>query len=169
MEGCATRQYKKNPKFLPLLNLTWEKSSSTNRGLQDANAAENSKQIDALLQHISHYGPSALQRDITKRSTSLTEVWTAIRSWAGLKSLGSTFLAYYWAKRSWNPETILYVDFYYKLFNASEDCMLLASGQIKYEGEVPRKDEEISAYSKSRVVMDWLDAILVPRAFFFTR
>lgn len=158
-KGVLLDNIKKNKNFTPLLSSTWQKPSVTNRGLTGDTATEKSQNIDALLQHISHYGPAALQRDITRRSKSLADVWQNIRTWAGLKSSGATLHAYFLAKRSWNPETISHTDFYYRLFNAKEDCMLSSNGQIKYEGSLPTQEEEMSAASKSQVVLDWLDAI----------
>ena len=76
-KGVILANIKRNPKFLPLIAISWQKSSVTNRGKEDddlTTAAEKSQQIDALLSHVSHYGPSALQRDITKRFTSLENV-----------------------------------------------------------------------------------------------
>ena len=40
-----------------------------------------------------------------------------------------------------------------------EDCMLLTSGQIKYEGAVPTQNEEMSPSNKSQVVLDFLEAV----------
>ena len=98
-KGVLLDNIMKNKKFQPLINITWSKSSVSNRGLTGDTAAETSKEIDALLQHISHYGPAAVQRDIMRRCTSLTEVWKIIRTWAGLKSSGFTLQAYYIANR----------------------------------------------------------------------
>ena len=145
----------KNKNFLSIINKTWKKPSVTNRGLVGDDAATESKNIDAMLLHISHYGPAALKGDITKRSTSLSDVWKLIRTWAGLKSSGATLHAYYLARRSWDPETSSATYFYYKLFNAMEDCMLLTTGNIKFEGELPTRDEEMSSSNKSQVVLDW--------------
>ena len=95
-KGILQANILKNPKSL-------EKASSTNRGQVGDQAVQDSQNIEALLVHISHYGPTALQRDITHRCTSLQEVWTIIRKWAGLKSSGITLQSYYQARHSWDP------------------------------------------------------------------
>ena len=134
-KGIMLANIKKNAKFLPFLSATWEKPTVENRGQvngENITAQQKAADIDALLAHISHYGPAALQRDITKRCKSLSNVWKDIRTWAGLKSTGNNLLAYYQARRSWNPDTISPVDFYYKLFNSKEDCLLQKNGQINF-------------------------------------
>ena len=158
-KGVPMDNMLKNKNFEPLVNLLWSQYSVLNRGLTTDTAAQTAKEIDAMLQHISHYRPAAIQRFITRRATSLAEVWKSIRTWAGLKLSRAMLHVYNLAKRSYNPETITHTDFYYKLFNAVEDCMILLSGNIKFEGSIPTKDEELSPYSKSQVVLDWLDAI----------
>ena len=161
-KGVMLANLKKNPKFLPFLNSTWGKQSANNRDQVDddeSTAVDKSSQIDALLAHMSHYGPSALQRDIIRRCKSLDEVWKSIRTWAGLKISGNSVLAYYKACHSYDPDTISSTDFYYKLFNMKEDSLLQKNGDIKYEGEVVDKEEEMSSGVKNQVMLDWLHAI----------
>ena len=161
-QGVILANIKKNPKFLPILSTTWQKSSSVNRGLVDdenGTAAEKAKQVDALLAHISHYGPSALQRDINKRCTSLDTVWESIRTWAGLKISGNSLLAYFKACQTYDEDVISTTDFYYKLFNLKEDCLLIKNSDIKFEGKTVDQDEEMSSGDKNQVMLDWLKAI----------
>ena len=118
---------------------TWSKMSTTDRGLVH-NAVHNQtpevqvSHIDSLLQYISHYGPSALQREIQTHVTSLNNIWKLIRTWAGIKSTGTSHQAYYKAKKNFDPTSTSYTDFYYKLLNAKEDCLLTSAGGIRYEG-----------------------------------
>ena len=161
-KGVMHANIKKNPKFLPLLKITWGKSTTINRNQEDDDtdsAADKATQIEALLAHLSHYGPAALQRDITRRCTSLENVWNTIRSWAGLKISGNNLLAYYQACQNYNPDNISCTDYYYKLFNLKEDSLLIKDGPIKFEGENVDTDETMSSGDKCQVILDWLHAI----------
>ena len=48
-------------------------------GLAGATAADDSTQVDQMLENVSQYAPNALYRDITVRATSLAAVWTLDR------------------------------------------------------------------------------------------
>ena len=71
----------------------------------------------------------------------------------------NSLLSYYQACNSFDPHEISFTDYYYKLFNLKEDCMLRRDGRIKYEGEDVLVDEVMSSADKSQVVLDWLHAI----------
>ena len=163
-QGVLLSNVRKHDKWAPLIAKQWNKKSTVNRGIVNNDAqgqtpAVQAGHIDSLLQYISHYGPAVLQREIQSRCLSLDNVWKLIRTWAGIKSTGITHQAYYQAKKSYDPTTISYTDFYYKLMNAKEDCLLRANGEVKYEGEIPQADEEFTACNKSDVVLDWLDCV----------
>ena len=161
-KGVMLANIKKNNSFVPYLAITWGKSTISNRGLEDdetATARDKTLVIDSLLAHVSHYGPAVLQRDITKRCTSLENVWQCIRTWAGLKTSGHNLLAYYRARTSYDPDLISPTDFYYKLFNLKEDTLLLRDSSIRYEGEIVTQDEEMSSGDKNLVLLDWLHAL----------
>ena len=71
----------------------------------------------------------------------------------------NSLLSYYQACNSFNPHEISYTDYYYKLFNLKEDCMLRRDGRIKCEGEDVLVDKIMSSADKSQVLLDWLHAI----------
>jgi hypothetical protein len=163
-QGVVLSNIRKHEKWSPLVVKQWTKKSTVNRGItvnddSGQTPAVQAGHIDSLLQFVSHYGPAALQREIQTRSPSLEAVWKLIKTWAGIKSTGTSHQAYYHAKKSYDPTTISHTDFYYKLVNAKEDCLLRTDGDVRYEGIRPQVDEELTACNKSDVVLDWLDCI----------
>ena len=161
--GCMLANIKKEEKWHPFLTSEWSAKKTTNRGLDGAEAAANSLLIDAMLEYVSQYAPNCLYRDITLRSKSLEAVWTLVRDWAGLKTVGSYHQTYYQVRRSYDPNgDVSAVDFFFELRNAKEDCLLrcaASGGSVRFRGAIPAADEELSATMESDVVGDWIEAI----------
>ena len=152
---------KAEAEWKPLLNRTWKEKKITNRGFGDESGDEkDATNLDSMLTFIATYGPSSVFREITQRSTSMTEVWEVIRKWAGLRTSGSKHLTYSKLKRSYDPTSNQSPqEFYYALRDAKEDCLLLANSNIKFKGKTLAEDEELIPCIESDVVMDWLEAI----------
>ena len=172
-QGCMLANIKKEDKWVPLLSKTWKPKKTTNRGLVGGDAVADSTQIDAMLEYISQYAPNALYRDITLRATNLAAVWTLVRNWAGLKTSGCKQHTYFTVKQSYDTNGELSpTDFFFSLRNAKEDCLLLCAasgGNVKFHGNIPAEDEDLSPTLESDVVLDWLEALggtkLVEHAF----
>ena len=162
-KGSIIANIKKEEKWVALISQTWEPKKITNRGLTGNDAAAKATQIDLMLEYVSQYAPNALYRDITKRATSLENVWLLIRNWAGLKTSGCKQQTYFRTKHSYDPNgDVSMTDFFFNLRNAKEDCLLLSrhnGGKIKFHGSYPVDDEELSPTLESDVVLDWLEAI----------
>ena len=113
-----------------------------------------------MLEYISQYSPNCLYRDITQRVTSLQAIWILIRKWAGLKSSGCRLHAYWLVKRNYDPNgDASPTDLFYELRNAMEDSLLhtrASRGTVRYNGELPTEDEDLTPTLESTVVGDWL-------------
>ena len=174
-KGSVLQNIRKEPRWVPLLDLVWRPKKVPNRGLEPRPAQEGppavpevpaaaiAADVDSMLEYISQYAPNSLYRDITVRSTSLNNVWDTVRKWAGLKTAGCLHQSYWQVKRSFDPNgDITPTDFYFLLRNAKEDCLLLTrdhGGRVRFNGEFPEEDEELTATLESDVVADWLEAL----------
>ena len=162
-QGCMLANIRKEEKWNTLIEKTWKTKKTENRGIEGAEAAATSAQVDLMLEYISQYAPNALYRDITLRATSLTAVWTLVRNWAGLKTSGCKQHTYYTVKHSFDPNGDLTpTDFFFSLRNAKEDCLLLSAtsgGNVKFHGSIPTENEDLTPTLESDVVLDWLDAL----------
>jgi hypothetical protein len=165
-QGCMVANIKKEEKWVPLMTKTWQPKKTANRGLAGATAADDSTQVDQMLEYVSQYAPNALYRDITLRATSLAAVWTLVRDWAGLKTSGCKQHTYFTVKHSYDSNSDLTpTDFFFSLRNAKDDCLLLSAahgGNVKFHGSVPTDDEDLTPTLESDVVLDWLDSLVVP-------
>ena len=90
---------------------------------------------------------------------SLANVWKRIRTWAGIKTTGNSYHTYYKVKRSFNHDVISYTNFYYKLIHTKEDCLLLATSNINFEGARYSVDEELTPFPQSDIILDWMHAV----------
>ena len=70
-QGCMMANIKKEEKWVPLMSKTWQPKKSANRGFTGATAADDSTQVDLMLEYVSQYAPNALYRDITLRTLAL--------------------------------------------------------------------------------------------------
>ena len=90
-KGSVLQNIRKEPRWVPLLDLVWRPKKVPNRGLDprpaqagpppvpEVPAAAIAADVDSMLEYISQYAPNSLYRDITVRSTSLNNVWEASR------------------------------------------------------------------------------------------
>ena len=87
-----------------------------------------------------------------------------IRDLARLKTVGCYNQIYFKTKQGFSPNDADQspVDFFFKLRNAKEDCLLCSAtsgGAITFKGAIPVADEELTATMESDVTADWLEAI----------
>ena len=137
-QGSIQANVRKEEKWAPLLTKRWEPKKVNKRGLSGSTADDDLLQIDLMLAYIAQYAPNALYRDITLRATSVSNVWTLIRQWAGLKSSGCKQHVYFQLKQNFEPNgDITPNDFFFALRNAKEDCLLLSAasgGKVTFHG-----------------------------------
>ena len=171
-QGCILQNLRKEPKWIPLLELEWGQKKVANRGVHGrpevpgpplipaVPAATVATDIDSMLEYISQYSPNCLYRDITQRVTSLQAIWILIRKWAGLKSSGCRLHAYWLVRRNYDPNgDASPTDLFYELRNAMEDSLLrtrASGGTVRHNGEFPTEDEDLTPTLESTVVGDWL-------------
>jgi hypothetical protein len=92
-------------------------------------------------------------------------VWTHVREWASLKTVGSNHQAYEALKRSYKHGTndMTPTNFFDLPRNAKEDCLLLKDGNIMLNNLNQITDENLSPYLKSDIVSNWLEAVGGPQ------
>ena len=161
-KSTLLEELRKNKDFTEHIQFgaTWGNSREPNRGFTDDDAEDKAKAVDSLLTKISSCAPQCLVRSINKRSTSLDDVWTLIRDWAGIHSTGSRHLDYFRAKKSWKEDgEETRQEFFYRLKDSMEDSLLTAEDRISDHGSLVTYDEELTPCLGSIVVMDWIEAI----------
>ena len=106
-----------------------------------------------MLGQIANYCPVISRSTIVKNSTSIDNIWQAIRTHYGFQSTGGHFLDFADIKLEPNkrPE-----DLYQRLMAFIEDNLLLANGGITHHGVNPGDDEELTPSLENMVVLLWL-------------
>ena len=59
-QGCMVANIKTEEKWVPLMCRTWQPKKTLNRGHTGNTAAEDSTQVDQMLEYVSQYAPNAL-------------------------------------------------------------------------------------------------------------
>lgn len=143
----------------------WLKKSKANptRGLTDdaeraANrrtAAQKVIQLDMMLGQIANYCPIISRNTIVKNSTSLTDVWQAIRAHFGFQSTGAQILdlADMHIEPEEKPE-----DLFQRITAFIEDSLLDAS-VLSHHGVKLEEEEELSPTLENVTVLLWLRMI----------
>ena len=156
-----------DPNFASFLvpGTTWLKKSKNNlnRGFtndatpipesQRRTAAQKVTHLELMLGQIANYCPVISRSTIVKNSTSIDNIWQAIRTHYGFQSTGGHFLDFADIKLEPNehPE-----DLYQRLMAFIEDNLLLANGGITHHGVNPGDDEELTPFLENLVVLLWL-------------
>ncbi|MCG7876681.1 MAG: RNase H-like domain-containing protein [Candidatus Thiodiazotropha endolucinida] len=144
---------------------SWLKKSSTTplRGFADdgetipeasrRTAAQKSTHLDLMLGQIANYCPIISRNTIVKNSTSVNQIWQAIRLHFGFQSSGSHFLDFNSIQLDpgERPE-----DLYQRLNSFVEDNLLKSNGSIRHHGDIPEYDEDMSPTLENFVVLTWL-------------
>ena len=154
-----------NDKWSRVFKQTWDHGQE-NLGMLDreapnaASAAQQAGDITAMLTYIATYAPNCLFRDITRRCSSVKEIWETVRDWANLSTTSSGFHTYAQLQQSYDPNGDMTPnDFFFLLRDAAEDCLLVRNGSIKWKGKENTGNEPMSQFVESSVVKDWILAI----------
>ncbi|CAH1243309.1 RS1 [Branchiostoma lanceolatum] len=159
-----------DPSFTPFLadGVTWQKRTAgvehrgyTNDGkavpeAQRRTAAQKAASLELMLGQVANFCPVISRNRIVKASTSLTDIWQAIRLHFGFQSTGGYFLdiAKICLEPNERPE-----DLYQRLTAAVEDNLLTTAGGITHHGELVTSDEEVSPSLENMVVLLWLQML----------
>ena len=109
-----------------------------------------------MLTKIASYASKSIVREIIKRTKCLADIWNIARDWAGIQSSGSKHLEYYKTKMSYRKidKEEMKQEFYYRLRDAMEDTLIMATDQICDDGVLIVEDEDMMPTVKSTVVLD---------------
>jgi hypothetical protein len=96
--------------------------------IQRRTAAQKVTHLELMLGQIANYAPVISRNTIVRNSTSISDVWQAIRQHYGLQSTGSRFLdlANIKSKLDQRPEDL------YQCLMSVEDNLLTAAGGITH-------------------------------------
>ncbi|KAI8484911.1 hypothetical protein Bbelb_373180 [Branchiostoma belcheri] len=153
--------------FAPFLadGVTWMKRTPgvehrgfTNDGedvpaAQRRTAAQKAASLELMLGQVANFCPVITRNRIVKASTSLPDIWQAIRLHFGFQATGGFFLEIANIKQEPNerPE-----DLYQRLTAAVEDNLLTTVGDITHHGEAVTTNEEVTPSLENMVVLLWL-------------
>ena len=139
---------------------TWGIAKTPYRGFSGTDKEDKAKAVDDLLTKIASVAPSCLVRSINKRTTSLEDILTLIKDWAGIQSTGSKHLDYYRVKKSWNENSDeTRQEFFYRLKDSMEDTLVTKDDNISENGVRIKVDEDLTPCINSLLVMDWVEAL----------
>ena len=144
---------------------TWLKKTSTTplRGFTDdtepipeasrRTAAQKLTHLELMLGQIANYCPIISRNTIVKNSTSVNQIWQAIRLHFGFQSCGSHFLDFNNIRQEpgERPE-----DLYQRINSFVEDNLLKSNGSIRHHGDIPASDEDLSPTLENFIVLTWL-------------
>ena len=143
----------------------WEKKTRANpaRGLVDdapevderqrRTAAQKVIHLELMLGQIANYCPIISRNTIVKNSTSLDNVWQAIRAHFGFQTTGAHFIDFadIKLKPGERPE-----DLYQRIVAFVEDNLLTVDSDIEHHGEDLEEDEEMTPMVENMIVLTWL-------------
>ena len=140
---------------------TWQKKYSLNplRGFTDdgeLTAVQRSAQLDLMLGQIANYCPVISRNTIVKNSTSLAQIWQAIRLHYGFQTSGAHILDFAAIRRGANerPE-----DLFQRLTAVVEDSLLASSCGITHHDVSPTTDEDLTPTLENFIVLHWLELL----------
>ena len=143
----------------------WLKKSRAepNRGLDDDDedvlearrrtAQQKVIHLELMLGQIANYCPIISRNTIVRNSTSLENVWQAIRAHFGFQTTGAHFIDFadIKLKPGERPE-----DLYQRIVAFVEDNLLTMESGITHHGEDPEDDEELTPMIENMIVLTWL-------------
>ena len=146
---------------------TWLKHSvDSTRGFQDdkdpipeakrLTAARKVTLLDLMLGQIANFCPIIARNSITRKSTSLDNIWQSIRAHYGFQVTGAHFLD---LTNLTLQENERYEDLYQRLCAFFEDNLLKKDGGISHCDERITTDEELSPTVDNVIVYMWLTLI----------
>ena len=143
---------------------TWQKSSTTNRGLtDDPQTTENRKTalqknivLEQMLGLIAQFAPDLLNNEIVNKSVSLNWIWNRIRKHYSFSHSEVNFLKINTIKREPSER---YETFYQRIVAHVEDNLLTVESGIEHDGAVLTADEHMSPTVERLIVNMWLNQI----------
>ena len=143
-------------------DVTWQKKTkaNANRGFTDTagglTAAEKAENLELMLEQLANYCTIISRKTIVDNSTSMGQIWQAIRVHFGFQASGAHFLDFSTIILEPNekPETL-----YQRLLAFVEDNLLKKDGDITHEGEAVKEDEELTPSLHNYVVLHWLKLV----------
>ena len=156
--------------FKPFLEpgMTWTKKTSANptRGLtsdgndipkqQRRTANEKAADLHLMLGQIANFCPIIARNTFEKNSTSLNDIWQAIRIHFGFQTTGSHFLDLADIKLEPNEHA---EDLYQRILSFTEDNLLTEGSAIIHHGNVQTEDEDLTPTLENWVVLTWLQLL----------
>ena len=154
--------------FKPYLadGVTWNKKTAADpyHGLtDDADTVDNGQTrqtksaiLELMLGQIANWATVISRHQITKNSTSLTNVWDQIRAHYGFLGTGARFLDLTNIKLEVveRPE-----DLYQRLFAFFEDNLLTSGSSVTHHGVTSTSDEEVTPTVENTIVFLWLEKV----------
>ena len=151
--------------FAPFLvdGFTWGKKTNAAplRGLADdaedaphrRTAAQKVAHLDLMLGQIANFCPVISRNTVVKNSTSINQIWQAIRLHYGFQTSGAHFLDFnnIHLEPGERPE-----DLFQRLNSFVEDNLLKTNGNIRHQGDLPEIDEELTPSLENFIVLAWL-------------
>ena len=155
-----------DPNFKPFIDdneLEWKSPKIENRGFEDDKAPiptadrksgkHKATQLDRLLGQIANFCPIITRSIITKKCTSLKEIWQNIRAHYNFQAAGSRFLdlADFTMQVDESHE-----DLFQRIMSFFEDNLMTKSGTMTHNGKTIEEDEEFTPTLENVIVFLWL-------------
>ena len=112
--------------------------------------------LELMLGQIANYCPVISRNTIVKNSTSLENVWQAIRAHFGFQTTGAHFIDFADITLKPGEKT---EDLYQRIVAFVEDSLLTAESGITHHEEEPDEDEELTPMVENMIVLTWLRLI----------
>ncbi len=112
--------------------------------------------LELMLGQIANFCPIISRNAIVKNSTSLNDIWQAIRLHYGFQTTGGHFLDF--DNIALNPDERP-EDLYQRLIAFVDDNLLRQGGGITHHGEIITEDEEITPTMENFIVLTWLKLV----------
>lgn len=125
-------------------------------GIGGRTAAQKVTELELMLGQIANYCPITSRNTIVKISTSMNNIWQAIRLHFGFQSTDGHFLDFDNIKLEYGERP---GDLFQRLSSFVDDNLLKAGGSITHNGEVLQDDEEITPTVENFTVLTWLRLI----------
>ena len=127
------------------------------RGLETADQA---RYLEQFLGVIASLSPPLLHGDILNDTTTISDVYKLLRTYYQFAPSESTFIKFSYIKREIIDGSLERpVHLYLRMRQFIRDNLLLSSGRIKHDGDVPATNELMSPTTERLVVLRWLEIL----------
>ena len=147
-------QWERKTRSSPLRGFTDDPSSVPQQ--QRRTAQQKVNMLELMLGQIANFCPIIARNTIVKNSTSMPEIWQAIRLHFGFQTSGANFIDF----------TAIHLepgerheDLYQRLMAFVDDSLLRRDSGISHNGLVPADDEELTPTLENMIVLTWLNLI----------